>query len=126
MDLLLGDTLDPSASHDIVIEKGELRLVTGADAVIQRISNRCNIFLGEWFVDAREGVPYFSDLFLQGIDPEYVAQVFRRIIQDVEGVLEVIDVVPTLDKRAAQLNITFTARIEGDQLLTDRSFIVRL
>lgn len=126
MDLLLGDTLDPVASHDIVIEKGELLLVTGADAVIQRISNRCNIFFGEWFVDVREGVPYFSDLFLQGIDPEYVAQVFRRIIQDVEGVLEVIDVVPTLDKRAAQLNITFTARIEGDQLLTDRSFIVRL
>ena len=54
-----------SNSQDIYFVEGQLAFVTGKDYVAQRVRTRLQLFLGEWFLDTSQGVPWFQEILVK-------------------------------------------------------------
>ncbi len=62
-------------------------------AAAVKLKHRLQFFLGEWFLDTRLGVPYFSVVFVKNPKIEVIRRMFRRIILSCPPITEV----PKLD-----------------------------
>lgn len=112
--------LDP-ATGDIDLSTGDLRFVTGADAVEQHLRIRLRIYLGAWFLDTRVGIPYYSQILVKNPNLAAIESVYRRAITDTPGVdsLERIDL--TFDTSTRRLDLTFSAKLAGEDVARDFS-----
>jgi len=54
--------------------------------VQQAIRGRLRFFLGEWFLDARQGFPYFRDVFIKSPNHASIVSSLRRTIVTTAGV----------------------------------------
>lgn len=100
----------------------DLSLVRGIDRVAQQIKIRLQIFLGEWFLDVRVGVPYFQQILVKRPDRLAVESIFREEVEGVPEVLEVESLSLAFDSLLRELTVTFRARttvgvLEFDQPL---------
>jgi hypothetical protein len=78
-----------SATGDVYVsEGGDTSLtVSLADAVRQRVSIRLQLFLGEWFLNTRLGVPYFRDVLVKNPDLRLIRTLIReRVLMDTDVV----------------------------------------
>jgi hypothetical protein len=89
------------ATWDLKIPVEVLR---GVAAIAQRLRVRLQFFLGEWFLDQRQGMPYFQVVFVKNPDISLIQSVFRRAILQTPGVLAVKKLTTTFDRA----NRTFT------------------
>ena len=64
---------------DLAIENGHFVLARGVGYVRQKLSVRFKFFLGEWFLDLREGVPYYRDVFTWNPNLPVIRALFRRV-----------------------------------------------
>lgn len=86
MDLLL----DPT-THDIVWTNGAIDVTyTPQEVVSQRLKIALWTFLGEWFLDAEVGTPYFQQILGKGRRQETVDAIFQDIILSDEDVVEIL------------------------------------
>lgn len=100
-------------------DTGRSNLAIVTDPVIAKaikLRNRFLLFLGEWFLDTRIGVPYFQFLFVKNPDVALVRRMLRRVIESVGFLVASIDL--TYDPSARTLSFTFQAtdgprKIEG-------------
>lgn len=53
---------DIKLTDDLVFENGDLKLVDGADRVVQQIKVGLKILKGDWFLDYRKGIDYFNGM----------------------------------------------------------------
>lgn len=93
---------------DLDISNDTLHAVTGREAIAQEVRIALRFFLGEWFLDLDEGVPYFTDVFGKRKDVGLVRDLFRRRILSVPGVLNVpqLSLEFTPSERRAVLSFT--------------------
>jgi hypothetical protein len=77
-------------SHDLVLENYDLQLNTGLALVQQRLKQSLLFFLGEWFLDVTDGVPYYQDIFIKAPDIITVESIFKSTILETPDVLELI------------------------------------
>jgi hypothetical protein len=94
------------------------RWIRGAEAVAQRIRVRFKWFLGEWFLDTRQGVPYYRDILIKNADPILITFIFRRVLLSTPGVKSVSSFHATLDKTSRVLTVTFEAVADDGSILT--------
>jgi hypothetical protein len=80
--------IDP-LTGDLVIENGDLAQVSGTDAILQSIRTRLGFFLGEWFLDEAQGIPYFESILVKNPNFPAVRELLRRALLETPGVLEV-------------------------------------
>ena len=81
-----------SGLDDIEIASGDLVVVSGVDALVQRLTEKLRLFRGEWFLDARAGVPWVRDV-LGSKSPrgEVVRGAIRQPILDDDEVIDITD-----------------------------------
>ena len=65
---------------------GQFVLLAGPEAVQQHVRSRLRLFLGEWFLDARQGFPYYRDVFIKAPNRQSVISSLRRTIRQTPGV----------------------------------------
>jgi hypothetical protein len=107
---------------DILIAQNVAPLVRGAAAVAQHIRQRLSFFLGEWFLDIRQGVPWFQ-VILNRADEATATAILRNVVGGTPGVLEVITFTAKLDRSTRRLSVSFVARtIDGD-ILTETDYV---
>jgi hypothetical protein len=70
-----------------VYENHNLVLISGAEYALQKVKARLHFFLGTWFLDTREGVPYYRDILIKNPNLNVARSLFRSVIQSVPGVL---------------------------------------
>lgn len=106
---------------DIDLSTNDLRLVTGADAVAQHLRIRLRLIKGEYFLDTRVGIPYYSQIWVKNPNIGAVNNVFRRAIVTTPGVesLERLDNV--FDASRREYTLTFSAKLEGEDVARDFS-----
>lgn len=63
--------------------------IDGGELIRQRIASRFRFFLGEWFLDRRQGVPWFRDVFKKNPDLRVVRSVFRQVLATTPGVISI-------------------------------------
>lgn len=122
----------PTGDLDLELVDGMLRpkMVTGAEYVRQKISARLKFFLGEWFLDLREGVPYFRDVFVKNPDVDLIRSIFRDVLSSVSDVAAVNQLALTYDDATRELAVEFhVTLVDGSEILVrqpDLPFIIRV
>ena len=99
------ETINQGPNGDITLE-----LVDGVESVRQRVSQRLQMFRGEYYLDTRAGVPYIDDILRHNFDEELAIRVISDSILDVTDVTGVSDVVLSYD--ADSRTLTFSATIQ--------------
>ena len=105
-------------------------LLRGIDAVAQHLREHMQFFLGEWFLDIREGVPYFRDVLIKNPNSGVVDSLFRRVILRSQDIAEVRDLNTELDVAARTLQVDFIAITDTGEVLDttrlDEPFIITI
>lgn len=71
--------------HDLLIRDGELKLAEGLDHVSQNLKIRLQFYLGEWFLDITEGVPFYSDILVKNPNISSIDSILKaRILSTLE------------------------------------------
>lgn len=95
-------------SDDILIQNGNVSFVRGIDAIKQHLTIRLRTFAGEWFLNTKIGIPYFTDVFKKSPDLTVLNSVFTKAILDTPGIISLnalsFDLINT-----RQLSITLSA-----------------
>lgn len=104
------DAENPIAG-DLKLTNGQLSLVDGTEAIAQHLRNRLRFFLGEWFLDQRQGLPFFREIFVKNPDRQVIRTIFRRTIRETPGIATMARFELTIDTtRSARL--TFVALLD--------------
>jgi len=97
------------ATFAIVEATGDIeippRIVRGVEAVRLRLLARLQFFKREWFLDKRQGMPYFEAVFVKNPDIGLIQSLFRRAILSTPGVLTIAKMTTTFDKAARSFSI---------------------
>lgn len=93
--------LDP-ATWDLKVPPN---IVKGAAAIAQRIRVRLLFFKREWFLDQRQGMPYFEAILVKNPDLTLVQSIFRRAILATPGVLAIANLRTNFDRATRTFTI---------------------
>lgn len=78
-----------TSDGDISVANGRASIVTGATEKAQKIRGRLRLFQGEWFLDTRIGVPYYTVVLIKNPDLEIIKRLYRRVVMSVPGIADV-------------------------------------
>lgn len=81
------------------------RVVRGVEAIRLRLVARLKFFKAEWFLDKRQGMPYFEAVFVKNPDISLVQSIFRRAILQTPGVQTIARMTTTFDRGARSFTI---------------------
>jgi hypothetical protein len=113
---------------DLELKKGNFVFLDGPDFVRQKLAVRFKFFAGEWFLDKRQGIPYFRDVYRKNPDLDLIRSLFRRVILTCPGIASCSRNDLVYDEPARTLAHSFQARLKGSGLVTvtpaDRDFLV--
>ncbi len=111
---------------DLDFSSGGLQIVEGPDEITQKLFTRLQFFLGEWFLDKRQGIPYYEKILIKNPDLVIVQAIFREAILETPGVTSLLDVIQTdLETATRKLSVRFAAQLDSGVILNfDREFII--
>lgn len=101
-----------TASGDLAIKDGDLLLVDNAERVAQQILITLRFWLGEWFLNTFDGVPYFEYILVKNPNESHIQQIFREKIMSVEGVSRVNSIDLTFDRINRRMSVEYEATTE--------------
>lgn len=108
-----------TGSGDIAITNGRLSITQDPDiATAIKLGNRLQLFLGEWFLDTRIGVPYYQLVYVKNPNLTTVAQLFRRVILQTPRCIEVLEANLDFISNLRELIAMFKVRTESGAILT--------
>lgn len=112
-------TFAQETDNDLTLVKGQFVLVTDVaqEAAIE-LGNRFRFVQGEYFLDTRQGVPYFGFVFVKNPDVLLIRQIFRQIILSVQGVSRIIDMTLSFDSKARNLAFAFRAQSTNGRIIS--------
>jgi hypothetical protein len=111
------------ANGDLAVENGSWVLLEGQAEIAQNMAERYRMFLGEWFLDQREGIPYFEHILRKISDPVVVDTIFKRTAILTPGVVQLLEFLTQINRATRQLTVTLKAQtIDG--ILTVEDFEV--
>lgn len=85
----------------------DLMAITDQDLIAQRIKIRLMTFLGEWFLDVTEGVPYLEQIMGKGTRESVIVSLLRGQILAVEGVTAITGLNLEVDPVTRRLTVDF-------------------
>lgn len=94
--------------HDMFLDGSDIAFAEEADIVIQRLTIRLQFLFEEWFLDNRVGLPFTQFIFEQGSSIEDLYELFRKEINDTEGVENITELNLTPDASEKGLRIDFS------------------
>lgn len=112
---------------DLALKNGSPYYIEGPAYTRQKLSIRFRFFLGEWFLNQLEGVPYYSDVFVHDPDLDVISSLFKRVITGCPGVLALKRFKMTLDPVTRRAAFDFLAVVDGGIVVVapgDEDFIV--
>jgi hypothetical protein len=81
--------LDNPVVGDIHITDNEITLATDDEEIVQELRTRLQFFKGEWFLDRRQGVPYFEEILVKRPNLPVIRAIFRDVIVGTNGIASV-------------------------------------
>jgi hypothetical protein len=113
-------------SGDLDLTGHRLNLITDEAAIEQQVRIRCLFFYESWFLDLRQGIPYFLNVYIKNPNLDLVRSLFRTAILGTPRISTVPTIELTLDKSTRALTISFTATMDTGELLVFSPFIVEI
>lgn len=73
----------------------------------QKLTNRFLFFLGEWFLDTTQGLPYFQQIAVKNPNLRVLKQIFTKVILSTPPIVSINSLVVTINSmRQAQLSLS--------------------
>ncbi len=101
--------------------KRDLALLAGPAFVKMKISQRLKFFLGEWFLNVLEGVPFYAVVLVKNPDLDLVRSLYRRVILSVQEVASVTNLTLYFDGDSRRLSVAFDAQLVTGGILAVRA-----
>ncbi len=79
------------STGDLDTSNGDVVGVTGARALLQNIRIRFFFFFGEWFLDTRQGFPWFQEVFVKAPDIARITFQMKQLLKTTVGVSSVTE-----------------------------------
>lgn len=106
-------------TQKFVLKDGDLVLTTGVEAIAQFVAQRVKTFLGEWFLDTTEGIPYFEKAFKKNPNIIEVEAMIKDVIMKTPGIIELTAFSFDFNSPTRVGTLTFSARSEqGDVIFS--------
>ena len=105
---------NPNA-HDLRLTNGHLTFLEGHEAIAQKVKIRLWFFRGEWYLDQRIGIPYWSRVLVKDPDLPALESMFRRAIQESPGIALVERLTLELDRAERAATLSFSATTDSGQ-----------
>ena len=109
-------------TNDIVLQNGDILMIDNAERCAQQVAITLRFWLGEWFLNTTEGVPYLEYILVKQPNMAHIRQIITEQIQSVEGVKAVTDMELTFDQRERSLLVEYTAGTDYG-LVTDKAIL---
>lgn len=121
-DLLAYDIALNIASNDLVIKNNDLILIDNAERIAQQVLITLRFWLGEWFLDTREGMPYLEYVLVKNPNMSHIRQILTEKIQSVEGVKSIVSL--NFDFRRVTRELYVDFEVDTDYgLVTERAVL---
>ena len=121
-DLLAYDIALNIASNDLVIKNNDLILIDNAERIAQQVLITLRFWLGEWFLDTREGMPYLEYVLVKNPNMSHIRQILTEKIQSVEGVKSIVSL--NFDFRRVTRELYVAFEVDTDYgLITERAVL---
>ena len=111
---------------DLDLTGHRLNLITDEAAIEQNLRIRLRFFLGEFFLDVRQGIPYFREILIKNPNILLVQSIFRQAILSTTGVSAVNSLTTDLDASTRTLSLTFSATLDTGAELVFDPFIIEI
>ncbi len=108
---------------DFDLAEGKLSLIdTQQDLIAQRLLIKLRTYLGEWYLDLSEGIPYFQRIFRKSGNAKAVADtIFKSEINNDEGVISLNSFSSTLSNSGVY-SLTFNVTtVTGDIVTVEQN-----
>jgi len=105
--------LGTPAYGDLKLVNGDLQLTNdanpqGTDSIIQLTMQRLRLFLGEWFMDTQDGLPWYQQILVKNTDKATVDGLLRDCILSTPGVSALLAYNSSQDKSRRTMTVSFT------------------
>ena len=101
----------PAPDNDLDLSSGNLVVISRlADVTAQKLTNKFQFFLGEWFIDVRLGIPYYQSVLVKNPNLSSIGQLFRRVILNTPGVDSITSASLNFISNQRKLNAQFTVK----------------
>lgn len=108
--------------HDLLLEGGNLQTVDLDEATAQEIKTRLLFFKGESFADTREGIPYYQEILVKGLDLNRARAIIRRALLSVPSVVDVQSITFDVDRNARSATVRWTVRTDNNTVVSSEDF----
>lgn len=111
-------TFQQTTDRDLALVNGELVLVDDiAQCAAIELQNKFLFGKGEYFLDTREGIPYFEKIFVKNPDVLAIRQLFRSLILATRGVKNVLELSVTNDPATRKGSFSFRAVADNGKVI---------
>ena len=111
---------------DLDFSTNDLVLIDGLEAIKQELQIRYRFFLGEWFLNENEGVPYVRDVLKKNANETQVRALLREVAITTPGVEKVNSLELDLDGATRVLSVTMDIGANIDGELVYSPFVVEV
>ena len=94
---------------DLDVSTGDFVTLTGPEYAAQKIRQRFQFLLGEWFLDTTLGVPWFEDVLIKNPNLELIKSIFRDEILNVPGIVGVKSIEAMFTPSIRTLSLAYVA-----------------
>ncbi len=91
-------------SELVLDSKGNIKVITGLESLVENIDQRLKLFKNKYFMDKTAGVPYFEDIIKKPVDPGLVASILNTEILKESEVTGIGSVEIDLDAETRKFN----------------------
>lgn len=121
-DLLAYDIALNIASNDLVIKNNDLILIDNAERIAQQVLITLRFWLGEWFLDTREGMPYLEYILVKNPNMSHIKQILTEKIKSVDGVNSIVSLNFDFRRIRRELYVDFEVNTDYG-LITERAVL---
>lgn len=111
---------------DMYLEGGTSVALTNADdaieATAQELRSRILLFRGSYFLDLREGVPWFQEILRKGYVPARVREIFRQTLLTHPAIADVPLITLSVDRATRAASLAFEARTTDGKVVSSEDF----
>lgn len=94
--------------NDLLIVDGDLVIISSTQEILQHILQRLRFYLGEWFLDNTQGVPYYQQILVKNPDLGNIDAVLQNAITQTPGVDLLQTFSSNLENGTRQLFVSFS------------------
>ena len=104
-------------THDLQLVNGDFLVIDNKERIAQQLRVTLWEWLGEWFLDSRDGVPYREYILVKNPNMKHIRQVLTENIVKIEGVNRIEELNLNFDPKNRTLIVDFSIDTDDGQIV---------